>query len=553
MVAHQRLPEKLMMLLQNPRVRKVGRMVSSDLKQLQTSVNSSLPFVGALDLANYAKQRHVISNARCSLADLCAAVLEMRLNKNVSERTSAAWEHLSLTTEQQHYAAIDAYVSLLLYNKLSTFSVPKCLPTILTPLTPVLLYSTDNTVIIGRGYLSPHLHKSSFDGVNLTKARTLVEISEVLVPAAIISTHEKKSLQSFGSTPFSLVCLRSHLRIYDPLTSSFNSLDSSCSISPTAAGPSTLVTSPMDVNNPSSPGQSESHSQPLFASQLEAPDAGQADSEDGSSTVDGIGSLLQATFIGDAVESSNSNCDLSSGSNHHHHDIDLESRACGEDILATIARPMAWDTTIRSRVLKDVFHVFNMLRLSTMHGLRKEFGRALRDVLFVADKEDRMRIGTWARKLNPPKTFEQLELSQPNWVRKRCRRIIPPPHDLFPMVEKLFYEYGPLKDASTHLPLFNQQNWKTAKQILELIQQGYVSDPPGIALYSIIAVDAKADNLPIYRCSRGTNFTEGGVHTHLRSRLPTSGASVRHVNACLTDFVLQHNIRVRFFNYIIYY
>jgi hypothetical protein len=187
-----------------------------------------------------------------------------------------------------------------------------------------------------------------------------------------------------------------------------------------------------------------------------------------------------------------------------------------------------------------------MLRLSTIHGLRKEFGRALRDVLFIADKEDRMRIATWATKLKPPKTFEQLEASQPNWVRKRCRRIIPPPVDLFPMVEKLFLEYGPLKDASTHLPLFNQQNWKTAKQILELIRQGYVSDPPGIALYSVIAVDAKADNLSIYRCSHGTNFTEGGVHTHLRSRLPTSGASVQHVNACLTDFVLQHNIRVRF-------
>jgi hypothetical protein len=81
---------------------------------------------------------------------------------------------------------------------------------------PVLLYSTDNTVVVGHGYLSPHLHKSSFDGVNLTKMRTLVEISEVLVPAAIISSHDKRSLQSFGPTPFSLVCLWSHLRIYDP-------------------------------------------------------------------------------------------------------------------------------------------------------------------------------------------------------------------------------------------------------------------------------------------------------------------------------------------------
>lgn len=229
-----------------------------------------------------------------------------------------------------------------------------------------------------------------------------------------------------------------------------------------------------------------------------------------------------------------------------HYDVDPESRACGNEILANITEPVTWDTTIRSRVLKDVFHVFNMLRLSTMHGLRKEFGRALRDTLFIPDREDRLRISAWAAKLQPPKTFQQLEMSQPAWLHKRCRRVIPPPHKLFPMVQQLLLQYGPLKDASTHLSLFNQQNWKTAKQILELIRQGFISDPPGISLYTVIGIDAKADSLPIYRCSRGTNFTEGGVHTHLRSRLPTSGASVRHVNACLSDFVLQHNLRVRF-------
>ncbi len=206
------------MLLQNPRVHKVGRKVNSDLKQLQAAVSSSVPFVGALDLATYAKQRHVVSNANCSLADLCATVLGKRLNKNVSERTSSAWEHLSLTAEQQQYAAIDAYLPLVLYHKLSTFSVPKHLPTTLTPLTPVLVYSTDNTVVIGRSHLSPNLYVKSFDGVNLTKTRTLVDIQEVFVPAAIISSHGKKSLQSFGATPFSLVCLRSHVRIYEPLT-----------------------------------------------------------------------------------------------------------------------------------------------------------------------------------------------------------------------------------------------------------------------------------------------------------------------------------------------
>jgi hypothetical protein len=57
---------------------------------------------------------------------------------------------------------------------------------------------------------------TSFDGINLTSTHTLVEITDILIPAAIISSHGKRSLKSFGPTPFSLVCLRSHLHVFDP-------------------------------------------------------------------------------------------------------------------------------------------------------------------------------------------------------------------------------------------------------------------------------------------------------------------------------------------------
>lgn len=86
--------------------------------------------------------------------------------------------------------------------------------------------------------------------------------------------------------------------------------------------------------------------------------------------------------------------------------------------------------------------------------------------------------------------------------------------------------------------------WKIAKNILELVRNGYVSDVPGVALYILLGFDAKAGGLPIYRCIRGTNMVEGGVHTHLRAKLPSRGASVRHMVACLLDFVLRHNLTV---------
>ena len=60
-IAHQRLPEKLLILLTNPRIQKVGRMVNSDLQQLQAAIGSPIPFVGGLELSTYAKECQVWS------------------------------------------------------------------------------------------------------------------------------------------------------------------------------------------------------------------------------------------------------------------------------------------------------------------------------------------------------------------------------------------------------------------------------------------------------------------------------------------------------------
>jgi len=180
----------LLMVLQNPRIRKVGRMVGSDLKQLQELVESPIPLAGALDLANFAKGRHVVPNAKCSLSDLCAVVLRKRLNKNVSERTSMAWEQPMLSAEQAQYAACDTYAALLIYQELLKVSPPKPLPATLIAMTPVLLYSTDTT-IVASGHLSPNFGATSFDGINLMPTRALVEITNILVPAAMISSHHK--------------------------------------------------------------------------------------------------------------------------------------------------------------------------------------------------------------------------------------------------------------------------------------------------------------------------------------------------------------------------
>ena len=112
------------------------------------------------------------------------------------------------------------------------------------------------------------------------------------------------------------------------------------------------------------------------------------------------------------------------------------------------------------------------------------------------------------------------------------------------MVANVFRIYGPLKDSVTGAPLFTADNWRITKNILDLIYHGFLSDPPEIPLYTVIGTDKKAGGLPIHCCAHGTNYTEGGVHTHLRSHLPSSDASIQHVRARLLDFVVRHNLLV---------
>jgi hypothetical protein len=66
---------------------------------------------------------------------------------------------------------------------------------------------------------------------------------------------------------------------------------------------------------------------------------------------------------------------------------------------------------------------------------------------------------------------------------------------------------------ATKLPLFNALCWKESKSMLQLVEEGYLSDPPGVQLYVKIGEDK--DGLVLYRCFRGTNTVEGGVHQNM--------------------------------------
>jgi hypothetical protein len=521
MLATGHLPRQLVLLLSNPNIIKVGRMVSSDLKYLEIACHSSTPFTGALDLARYAKERLVVSNAKASLADLCAATLQKRLPKNTSARISTRWEDDQLPVDMVRYAALDAYASLCIYQQLFQIHPPKPLPEKLDASLEIVLYHDDLSRVIARGHISDQFlsdKPKDYNGIPITAKRILITVTQVLVPGAIINAHRKRTLEAFGSIPFNLVCLRSRLKVV-PSDANLKSLSFKKKLSPTIfdplSGPQpTAETSTTNVL----PIDSDQDSPPLSDLIFDTANTAELESQPNDESLPQL-----------------------STSPTLNHELDTQSAIEGDSILGP--QPTEW-TTIRSRIINDPFHLFNRFYIAAGHGLRIEFARAMRDALFIPDEEDKHRITAWGQSQKPPQTFDNLVQSRPAWVWRHCKRVIPPPEQLYPLIAGVFRIYGPLKDAKTGQPLFNSRAWHVAKNILTLIQGGYVSDPPGITLYTLMGSDSVNGGLPIYRCARGTNFTEGGVHTHLRSRLPTSGVSIHHLHACLLDFIILHNLLV---------
>jgi len=121
-------------------------------------------------------------------------------------RVSQAWENEVLTANQLSYAATDAYAALLLYEMLSPIQVPQPLSRDAPRGTPVLIYSTDNTVPIAQGQISQadctvmRTGSKTFDDIRISSAHTVVDVHEVFVPGAIVSSHQRKALNTFGDT-----------------------------------------------------------------------------------------------------------------------------------------------------------------------------------------------------------------------------------------------------------------------------------------------------------------------------------------------------------------
>ncbi len=107
------LPDSLMNILSNPNSKKIGIALRDDFSGLR-KWNNTKP-QGFVDIQ---QEIHKLGILELSLQKIYAILFARRISKN--QRLSN-WESDELSEAQQHYAAIDAWACLDIYNEIKTY------------------------------------------------------------------------------------------------------------------------------------------------------------------------------------------------------------------------------------------------------------------------------------------------------------------------------------------------------------------------------------------------------------------------------------------------
>lgn len=200
--------------------------------------------------------------------------------------------------------------------------------------------------------------------------------------------------------------------------------------------------------------------------------------------------------------------------------------------------------TFHTRILDDAFHFMDRLLrlLSKKHSAFKAFAHDFSEAIFIRDKSDEDAVRAVLEKNGVG--WEYAKRAMAPALNRRIRRYIPDRKILLGRVEKLFAAYTDMRctTKTNKGSFFSDEAKEMAKNLLETIRKGYLSDPPGIRLYWLMGKDR--DGLNIYRTARGTNSIEGGFHMTVRRIFGSLRASPELAECLLLNWILRRNTKV---------
>ncbi|KAI8136449.1 hypothetical protein BJV82DRAFT_43566 [Fennellomyces sp. T-0311] len=161
-------------------------------------------------------------------------------------------------------------------------------------------------------------------------------------------------------------------------------------------------------------------------------------------------------FSDDGCSSDGNRSSLSSDDDGDYPNTTSQASPLADDMvppLPHVNTTIPYTDNIDHTILKDIFHLMDMIKISRRHTLAKEFARRFRDAVFVPDKEDRRKVEAYLEKNDI--TWDEMLCTNPSWVLRRVRRVVPPPQELYPKVDKLFNDYGDVVCWKTKCKLFD--------------------------------------------------------------------------------------------------
>ncbi|KAJ7119377.1 hypothetical protein C8R46DRAFT_1364814 [Mycena filopes] len=502
----EKVPASLRALLLSKRVTKVGYNIQGTLDNLAVLWDLKKPKeVGWIDIGALAKSKGLVPSALLSFEEVSKAVLRRHLH-SLQEMRCSDWCKTDLSAGQKKYAIQNVWVCL--QNR----SVGG----------PEEIRDSESGARLSRvGRLNDPVTLQNGD-VNVAHVkisgtrRTVITVKEVVAPA-FICHHHGLSLGAMGSTPFdvvvdlaSLVSREDYTLHFPPHSPPISTLDDS-------DDPPDSMTN-LDIDADRWPESDEDSDDSQFGINYDS------DSE----------SLVR-------VPSSRENASQVEDDDEYEQFMDPEVDALFAAHADILIQPA--DDDSKPRATNTYQHVWHEMRrvtktLDSSHSLAKQFARWLRDAILLPDKIDKARVEAVLKKGKI--TWNQAVRSKPEWVWERVRRYIPPPEYLVPVLDKLFKTHANVVCSKHKIKLFNADTHKAARAMLDDVGRGWVTDPPGVAVFNRLRTDK--NGLSIWHCIRGTNSLEGGVHMPIRSRFGSLGASVELTVALVSDFCYRKNV-----------
>lgn len=518
------LPHRLLTFMQSAAYQKVGINIASSFRRLWNDCTEnchSLPFLGQGDLEHMAKTRTTTYQSVIGIEGLCASILRKHISRNPAISISSTWDQFDLPSPYIDHVVMEMYVIMSLYSVLSNFNNPKEVSKMTPGGTPVKMLAPDGRIIT-EGIVALD-QPTAFKGVNVSATRVVMTVEKVHVPAYLINptlllSRQPTPLSAFGSVPFNLLCQVKHLQTSSNLNvGSSMSSESRSNINPamlTSPGPAVTVPPALEFEGPLSEVAESNLSEPSPMDMIWTESSG---FEDEPELDEPMAQNVASSLIDPAASSAMSQLLL---------DFRDYNPECAD--------------LVRTRVIGDIWHVFHQFPISLQHGLRRPFSKALSRAFFIPNLDDRRAVDHVLRQKNT--TYEAKLRSNPDYIRKRVRYRVPPPEKLFSRIAGVLKTFGPLCDAQTKQPLFNEKAWVVAKNVLDHVRHGDYSDPPDVSMYFEAGKDK--NGLTLYRCCRGTNDVEGGVHQNLIRRFTSFNVSPRRAVNMILDYVSAHNMQV---------